>query len=158
MMRNIARAFVLVFSIIFIVSCSDKNSSTVNFTSKELAEAAQNAGEFPSMIEFDSNEELLEYYNISADDVTDSYALRQMMAVDVNEIAVFKVKKGKSSRVREFLNAHVTVLKEKSAFYPEQVESVNGSKIGSQGDYVYLIVHKDGGDIVSALDEKIKGQ
>lgn len=156
MMKNIFRVLIIVLSLFFIVSCSDKDSSTADFTAKELAEIAQNSGEFPSMIEFDSDEELLNYYGISEDDVVDSYALRQMMAVDINEIAIFKVKKGKGSKVREYLNAHVTVLREKSSFYPEQVESANGSKIGSQEDYVYLIVHKDGGEIVAAIDEKIK--
>ena len=148
------KKFLVVISAVLLLTSCSSSDKTPDLSSKEIAEIIKSSGEFPSMIEFDADKEMLDFYKINSDDVEESYSLRQMMAVDVNEIAVFKAKKGKTKDINEKLSAHINYLKEKSAYYPEQLESVNGAKVSSRGDCVYLVVHKNGEKIISDAEKK----
>lgn len=156
-MRRIGFFAALTFVFAFILTSCSSDGESENKTDKtaaELLNTVLNSIEFPQTIEVTDESRIAEMgIDLS---LTEDYAVvQQMLSVDVVEVIILKAKDGETGRLEEQLEARKESLINDFAFYPEQVESANATKVGSEGNAVYLICHAEAATAEQKLIEEI---
>lgn len=157
-MKKIAVIFVSIVLAFVVSSCSSdgKNMNNTDETASELLNTVLNSIEFPPTVEV-TEESAFEEMGIDLSVAEDYAAVKQMLSVDVVEVIILKVKEGETESALEKLESRKESLINDFAFYPEQVESANATKVGSEGNVVYLICHVDAEKGEESLLKKING-
>ena len=75
-----------------------------------------------------------------------------VMSAQLNRVIVVKPVNGREGAVEDAINTYLNYSQTGAAFYPAQEESAAGAVSGKTPDnYIYLIVHKNGGAIADAI-------
>lgn len=156
-MRRIGFFAALTFVFAFILTSCSSDGESENKTDKtaaELLNTVLNSIEFPQTIEVTDESRIAEM-GIDLSLAEDYAVVQQMLSVDVVEVIILKAKDGETGKLEEQLEARKESLINDFAFYPEQVESANATKVGSEGNAVYLICHAEAATAEQKLIEEI---
>lgn len=98
------------------------------------------SGQIPQMMEVEE-EQMLQLYGLSEDDLEDYELHMSMMNVQADEVFLAKVKPGRMDAVREGIESRAKALDEQWATYlPEQHELVKNYILEEKGDYVVFLI------------------
>jgi len=113
--------------------------------------------ELPSMIDL-KKEEMKDFYYINSDDVEEYTIKIPMMNVHAIEIAIIKVKDGRSVEgVKDAINKRVKDLERTwEQYLPNQYELVKNHILKSNGQYVIFIINEDAKKIEETFDSFFK--
>ena len=91
-----------------------------------------------------------EVFNL--DDLEEYCFCTNVMSAQLNRVIVVKPVNGREGAVEDAINTYLNYSQTGAAFYPAQEESAAGAVSGKTPDnYIYLIVHKNGGAIADAI-------
>lgn len=91
-----------------------------------------------------------EVFNL--DDLEEYCFCTNVMSAQLNRVIVVKPMNGREGAVEDAINTYLNYSQTGAAFYPAQEESAAGAVSGKTPDnYIYLIVHKNGGAIADAI-------
>lgn len=139
-----------------LTSCSTSGGSEnkSDKTASELLDTVLNSIDFPQTVEV-TDEGRISEMGIDLSLTEDYAVVQQMLSVDVVEVIILKAKDGETGSLTDQLEARKESLINDFAFYPEQVESANATKVGSRRDVVYLICHADAATAEEKLVDEI---
>lgn len=127
-------------------------AGTAASESQRLAEVVLNSGvEFPAVMPVEDPAIITDVLCYDMTDAEEYSVTMQLMSAHLIEVVIIKPVDGKMDAVMEMLNARKDQLLNSVAFYPDQVESAEGTVVGNKGGYAYLICHKDGAKAEEAL-------
>ncbi|MBP1563002.1 MAG: DUF4358 domain-containing protein [Oscillospiraceae bacterium] len=93
-----------------------------------------------------------EVFNL--DDLEEFCFCTNLMSAQLNRVIVVKPVNGREGAVEDAINTYLNYSQTGAAFYPAQEESAAGAVSGKTADnYIYLIVHKNGGAIADAMKD-----
>lgn len=91
-----------------------------------------------------------EVFNL--DDLEEYCFCTNVISAQLNKVIVVKPINGREGAVEDAVNAYLSYAQTGAAFYPAQEESAAGAVSGKTPDnYIYLIVHQNGGAIADAI-------
>lgn len=120
---------------------SDTTSAS-DITCESLVKTAVDSIEFP-VYEVSSDKEIADAYGIDLS-LTDDWSIAyQLLSVDLAEVIVVQAKDENSDAIMTALLEHKDYLINMLAIYPNTVEAAESTVVGSSGNFVWLICHKD---------------
>ncbi len=170
-MKKILSVFICVSMLSLLFTACDKNnekekessSKTAvvekNFSTDELAEVVNGAGEWPKMMKIEDNEMAKDYFKLDLENenYVEISLLQSPMSAVLAEIIIINPADGKLDTAKEDLETRKEKLITTDAFYPDHKNIANESIIGEAGGYVYLIVGLSAEDGEKALIKKLNG-
>lgn len=118
-------------------------SAQVNIPCADLVTAAIESIDFPLYETTADAQKLTETYGTDASLTEDFTVAYQLLSVDLAEIIVVKAKDKNAEELKEQLEARKEYLKNTLAFYPDTVAAAEAAVVSSDGNYVWLVCHKD---------------
>lgn len=117
-----------------------------------LADAVQNAVEFPAMGEVTEPEDIQNIFGINTDLCVEYAFIQNLMSVHLNEVIVLLPAAECEEELLEQLTKRFEYIRNEAAFYPDQEASAAGAVMGTtENGYLYLIVHENGSEAQEAL-------
>ncbi len=144
-MKKTALILTLIMGLLAVLCCGCGKKEGKTPDTAAVADAIEKSGSFDELIDLTDDNIARRYYGLDLDAV-DSYTVRVCSSGALaDEIAVFKMKKHQD--VEDMLE----VLKERKQelydsfvdYVPSETDKINNAIIGSNGNYVYLIVCTD---------------
>lgn len=136
----------LIVGIVFAVNGKKNNNEVAQETKEinmeEVSEKISSDGEFNEMAtENITMEALSSYFQINTDNVEKVVGKIPLMNVHASMYMIIKAKDGKVDEVKSELNTYgESYEKLWERYLPDQYELVKNRKIGTVGNYVYLII------------------
>lgn len=154
-----AVVFVAVIAAVIIVAVTRKNDGAGNGDSKvinidEVSNQITQESSFKEMATVDVTMDLIDtYFGINRENVVNAAGKIPSMNVHSSMYIIIEAKDGKAEDVKAELNTYAESYEQMWATYlPDQYELVKNRRLGSTGNYVYLIIAENAAE----LEELIK--
>lgn len=121
----------------------------------DLATISENItnARFSEMATGDIDKDILQsVFQVNTENVEEVYGKMAMMNVHASRYLLIKAVDGKAEEVKQELEAYGVSYEEQWAMYlPSQHELVQNRKIGTIGNYVYLVIAEDAEELVNLI-------